>query len=107
MLEAHAMRENRARIATVVSCFLGGVLIATASSCDDGDCCTGTTGPASPSLEGTDPCGVLTCQSGEVCVAIRGGIDSGVPDPAYCEAAPPLCVLTDCQGDCGPCVDQI
>lgn len=105
MLNNTSMRRNRLAIATVMSCFL---VCAAIAGCDDEDCCTGTMGPAPISLEGTHPCESLTCQTGEVCVAIRGGLDSGVVDPPTCELVPTTCTLTNCAaGECPACVDQI
>ena len=90
-----------------MSCFTVAAAIALAA-CDDEDCCSGTMGPSAISLEGTHPCEAITCETGEVCVSFRGGIDSGVVEPPTCEEVPPLCTLTNCSTpDCPACVYDI
>jgi hypothetical protein len=89
------MRKKSTTIATSLSRFSWVLAIA---ACDD-----------SSTDEGTIPCELYFCTSGQVCISMDRPPDAGIPSPLHrCETVPERCELTDCAGaSCPACLRDL
>jgi hypothetical protein len=66
--------------------------------------CVHTLATPEPDLSGSIACGVMTCNSGELCIdkEVDGPGGSNDPIEEYsCATPPPSCPLVACNGTCG------
>jgi hypothetical protein len=61
------------------------------------------------SLEGNFDCSGTTCTTGQICLNISAGIDSGsgAGGSHTCETPPSSCSIFDCTSQCSDCIEDL